>query len=189
MASDAKDMTALLTRMMAGDPGATSELWELIYPELRSLAQREFQGQRNDHTLQPTALVNEAFMRLARHRPVEWHGRRHFFAVAAVAMRQILINHAKGRAAAKRGGGRQKFTYREGPAPGQECVLDLLALDEALAELAQLDQRKAALVELRFFGGLTVDDAAEALRISKATAENDWRFARAWLLTRLSGEV
>lgn len=182
------ETTRLLVDLGRGDPSAAARLLPLVYDELRALAGRYFRRQRSDHTLQPTALVHEAFLRLVDQTHAQWNDRAHFFAVAAQAMRQILINHALARAAAKRGGGRARIALAEDLAPAAEHEFDALALDEALKQLAELDERKARIVELRFFGGLSVEEVAEVLGVSKTTVESDWRMARAWLSRALSVE-
>ena len=144
--------------------------------------------QRPGHTLQPTALVHDAYLKLVRNEDVEWQGRAHFFAVAAKAMRQILINHARDKRASKRGGGAGRVTLAEHLAPGSGIDVDLLALDEALDALEALDERQSRMIELRFFGGLNVDETAYVLGVSPRTLRTDWNMARAWLFRRLFEE-
>jgi len=178
-------ITLLLTRSQRGDRDATDALLPLVYDELHALAQSYFRSQPSGHTLQPTALVNEACVRLLGRDGAAWNDRAHFFAVAASAMRQILVNHAQAKRAAKRGGGRARVTLADTDAVSHPPAVDLIDLDDALGELQREHERMARVVELRYFGGLTVPEAAEALGVSRSTVEADWRFARAWLLDRL----
>lgn len=179
-------MTTLLGAWSDGDREAQGRLLPVIYDELHRMAEACFRRQSPAHTLQPTALVHEAFMRLERHRDVRWRDRAHFFAVAAMAMRQILVNHAKGRRRHKRGGDCRRIVLDDGVVSlDGRSNLDLVALDEALRELSTFDVRKARVVELRFFAGLSIQEAAEALRISVATVKREWSLARAWLLREL----
>ncbi|MBK9119194.1 MAG: sigma-70 family RNA polymerase sigma factor [Phycisphaerales bacterium] len=181
------ETTLLLERLRQGDTSAAQQLLPLVYDELRSLAGRYFRRQRSDHTLQPTALVHEAFLKLVDQTDPQWNGRQHFFAVAAMAMRQILVNHALARKALKRGGGQRRVLLDDAIGSGARSDgLDVLALHDALERLKQVDERKHRLVELRFFAGLAVDEAAEVLGVSKTTAESDWRAARAWLNLELT---
>lgn len=180
------DLTRLVANLAGGDPKAAAELLPVVYHELRSLAGRYLRGQRNDHTLQPTALVHEAYLKMINQSQARWQDRAHFFAVAATAMRQILVSHAVARAAHKRGGGRAKVALQSDIIGAEEPGFDPIALDESLRRLAELDERKAKVVELRFFSGLTVDEVAEVLGVSKSTVEGDWRMARAWLSRELS---
>ncbi|HZW08750.1 MAG TPA: sigma-70 family RNA polymerase sigma factor [Phycisphaerales bacterium] len=178
-------VTQLLQRAGRGDRAATDELFPLVYDELRRLAGGMLAAERASHTLQPTALVHEAYMRLVGPTDQGWEGRAHFFGAAARAIRRILVDHARARGRAKRGGGWQRVALEEQEAP-PSSPLDLLALDDALEHLARIDPRMARLVELRFFAGLAVADAAEALGISAATAAREWELARVWLHARLS---
>lgn len=185
MTVDSKsEVTLLLEQMQAGDPGASGKLVPLVYDELRRLAGHYMREERVDHTLQPTALVHEAYLKLADQRRVQWAGRTHFVAVAATAMRRILLDHARRHKAEKRGGGR-KATLEDGLAVTPDEQVDILALDEALTRLEAVDPRQARLVELRFFGGLNIEETAEALDVSPTTIKRDWRFARAWLRREL----
>jgi RNA polymerase sigma-70 factor (ECF subfamily) len=180
--------TTLLRRITTGDSDAARELLPLLYDELRAIAGRQFRGQRADHTLQPTALVNEAFVKLLGNPSGAWNDRKHFFAVAATAMRQILVNHARDRAAQKRGGGAEAVLLNEeaaGASPSGAAPVDVLALNEALEKLKTIDERKHRVVELRFFAGLTVEEIADVIGVSKTTIEGEWRVARAWLATNL----
>jgi RNA polymerase sigma factor (TIGR02999 family) len=167
------------TRPDAG-VGASTAAGE-VYEQLHRLAECYFRRQPKGHTLQPTALIHEAYLKLADQTGGRWKDRTHFLAVAATAMRQILVDHARGRAAARRGGGRQHITLDEAVVPPTERDVDLLALDQALVRLAGLDERKARVVELRFFAGLTVEETAAALGVSPITIKRDWSMARAWI--------
>jgi len=168
-----------------GDPGAAERLLPLVYAELRGLAGGIFRGQRADQTLQPTALVHEAFLRLVDQENLSVNDRAHFRSLAAQAMRQILTDHARRRRARKRGGDRERSTLVEPPTPEGGEGLDLLALDEVLAKLERLDARQHRIVELRFFAGLEMEEIALVLDTSKSTVEREWRAARAWLGARL----
>jgi RNA polymerase sigma factor (TIGR02999 family) len=185
-ANSPEETTRLLAQLEAGDGEAAAELLPLVYKELRAVADSFFRRQPADHTLQPTALVHEAYLRLIHHKDANWSSRAHFFSVACKAMRQILINHAERRAAVKRGGDRQKLTLSEGLVPAQQREVDLLALDEALTQLFALSERMGKVVELRYFGGLTIEEIAHVLGVSKRTIEGDWQTARAWLRRALS---
>jgi RNA polymerase sigma factor (TIGR02999 family) len=183
------DVTALLHRWGRGEQTALAELMPLVYSELRGLADRSMRRERSDHTLEPTALVHEAYLRLAGGKPPALVDRRHFYALAARLMRRILVDHARGTRAERRGGGAFKVPIEEldaapelaTPAP----ALDLLALDEALSELAEFDSRKARIIELRFFGGLEIKETAALLELSVPTVVTDCRLARAWLAARV----
>jgi RNA polymerase sigma factor (TIGR02999 family) len=170
--------------MREGDTSAEAQLLPLVYDELHILAQVLFRNQRADQTLQPTALVHEAYLKLIDQDAVAFDGRAHFFRVAARAMRQILIDHARARNAAKRGGGWERVTIEQ---PGAAALpLDVLALDEAVTQLSQVDQRQADVVEMRFFAGLTIEETAQALGVSERTIDLDWKMAKAWLSRALS---
>jgi RNA polymerase sigma-70 factor (ECF subfamily) len=171
----------------SGNTPSPGSLCDALYEELHRLAGEYFRSQRIGHTLQPTALVNEAYLKLAEKTRIEWESRAHFLAVAAKAMRQILIDHARGRATVKRGAGRCRVTMAEGMTPITETDPELLDLDEALTKLAAMDARQSRIVELRFFGGLTMEEIAGVLDLSKTTVETEWRMARAWLRRELSG--
>lgn len=175
---------AVIERSIA-DPASTERLMEAVYGELRALASSYLAAQPVDHTLQPTALVHEAYVRLLGKRPIRWAGRRHFFSVAAMAMRQILVNHALARRSQKRGQGYERVTLSEA-ADGHARDVDLVALDLAMVELERLAPRQARIVEMRYFGGLGVDDVASVLNVSSSTVEKDWRMARLWLLKKLT---
>ena len=183
-ADKSDEATGLLTGWCAGDRAALDRLLPLVYDELRAIAARHLDRERPDHTLQPTALVHEAYLRLIDQRQVDWRNRAQFLGIAAEMMRRILVNHARERAALKRGGGLRKVSLTEAlNQPGPE--VDIEGLDDSLRRLATHDPRKARIVELRFFGGLTNVEAAEVLSVSPATAERDWKFARAWLFAAL----
>lgn len=179
------EVTRLLESIAAGDADAADRLLPLVYADLREVADRLFRGQPRGHTLQPTALVHEAWMRLAR-ADASYADRTHFVAVAARAMRQILVDHARRRGAQKRGGDARRVTIAEPAAPEGLAQIDVVALDAALADLAEVDPRQARIVELRFFGGLDVAETAEALGVSPRTVELDWRMAKAWLSRELA---
>jgi RNA polymerase sigma-70 factor, ECF subfamily len=179
-APDAREVTRLLHDLQQGAEGAADRLVPLVYGELHRLAVSFMQRERQDHTLQPTALVHDAYFRLVDQRNASWQNRSHFFAIAARAMRRILVDHARKRHAAKRDGG-HRITLDESVAAADERSVELLALDEALTRLAALDERQARVVELRYFSGFSVEQTAEALGISRATANRDWTFARAFL--------
>lgn len=186
------EVTRLLALAAGGDAEAQEQALARVYDELRAVAAAHVRRERSDHTLQPTALVHEAWLRLAAPGEDGWEDRRHFLGCAAHVMRQVLVDHARTRGRLKRGGGRLQVTMddRVDPgSPGGPDPLDMLALDEALRELSELDPRKARLVELRFFAGLTADDAASILGVARSTAADEWRMARAWLARRLRDEV
>src|SRR5882672_8578849 len=178
-------VTQLLTEWSRGETAALAELTPLVYGELRRLAHHQMGGQRADHTLQTTALVNEAYLRLADQTNPRWQGRVHFFAVAARAMRHILVNYAKSYRAQKRGGGALKIELDEAAIVSPEESKKIVDLHEALENLARLDPRKARVVELKYFGGLNHDEIAEVLKISTITVRRDWIFAKAWLHNEL----
>jgi RNA polymerase sigma factor (TIGR02999 family) len=179
--------TQLLLAWTAGDRRALDQMLPLVYDELHRLASSYLSRERPDHTLQPTALVHEAFLRLINQREVDWRNRAQFLGVAAGLMRRILVNHARDRAAAKRGGERERVSLSLVEVPSGGPDVDLIALEDALERLAALDERKAKVVELRFFGGLSVEEVAEVLGVSRATVEREWSFARAWLYDALEG--
>jgi RNA polymerase sigma factor (TIGR02999 family) len=178
-------VTQLLAHWSHGEDAALAELTPLVYEELRRLAHRHMGGERPDHTLQTTALVNEAYLRLADQTNPRWQNRAHFFAVAARAMRQILVNYAKSYRAQKRGGGALKVDLEEAALVSPEQSREIVDLHEALQDLATLDSRKAQVVELKYFGGLNDDEIAEVLKISAVTVRRDWIFAKAWLHKQL----
>ena len=174
-------ITQLLVRWNEGDRAALDELLPLVYAELRRVADAYLRHERSDHTLQPTALVHEAFLRLIGQTQVHWHRRAHFFGAAARLMRQILVDHARRHVAQKRGGLRHRLSLDETLDFCARPDLDLIALDDALTGLERLDSDQSRIVELRFFGGLTIEETGAALGISAATVKREWRMARAWL--------
>lgn len=182
-------VTQLLSRWRVGDRAALDELMPLVYGELRRIAQRYLSQERPEHTLQSTALVNEAYLRLVGQDLPQWQNRAHFFAVAAQLMRQILVDHARARQAAKRGGDACKLTLDESVAIHRQRDVDLIELDNALKGLEHLDPQQSRIVELRFFAGLSIEDTSEVLGISPATVKRDWTTARAWLYRAMSGEA
>ena len=175
------EMTQLLAAWSDGDLEALDKLLPLVERELHRLAHRYMSRERPDHTLQTTALVNEAYLRLIDQHEAHWQNRAHFFAIAAQMMRRILIDHARKQAYAKRGGGARKVSLDEVTVLTDERAADLVALDEALDSLAKIDERKARVVELRYFGGMSVEETAEVLKVSPDTVTREWRRARAWL--------
>jgi RNA polymerase sigma factor (TIGR02999 family) len=174
-------VSKLLLNWGQGDQGAREALIPLVYDELRRLARRYLRRERPDHTLQSAALVNEAYLRLIRQEQPQWQNRAHFFGVAAQLMRHILVDHARNRAAAKRGAGAPRLTLDPDIALPQERDVDLIALDDALNQLAALDPQQSRLVELRFFGGLSIEETSVVLGVSPATVKREWATARAWL--------
>lgn len=183
--ADSKGVTQLLIDAGKGDESALNEILPQIYNELHRLAAYYMSNERRDHTLQPTALLHEAYLRLIDQRRVDWKNRAQFLGLAAAMMRRVLVNHARERVAGKRGGGSARITLTLAPAIFEIPELTVLALDEALEKLAQLDQRKSRIIELKFFTGLTTEEIAEILGISVATVEREWKFARAWLYNAL----
>lgn len=175
------DVTRLLEQWREGDAQAVDRLLPLVYEELRRLSAAYLRRERGNHTLQPTALVHEAYLRLVGKDHPQWHGRVHFLAVASQQMRRILVDHARSHGAVKRGGEVEVVPFDEAVAYSQDKAATLLALDEALTALAEVDERKARIIELRYFAGLTLEEAAELLGVSTATVNNESRFARAWL--------
>jgi len=180
-------VTQLLQAWSDGDEAALAALVPLVEAELRRLARVYMAREREGHTLQTTALVNEAYLRLVQAQGVRWQGRSHFLGIAARLMRRVLIDHARSRAFRKRGGGDAKVTLNEAMLISRSPDLDVLALDRALDALAAVDARKSRVVEMRFFGGMSVDETAEALRVSSETVKRDWQFAKLWLLRELEG--
>ena len=180
------DVTQLLQQWSSGQEQALDRLLPQIHDELRKLAASYLRRERPDHTLQPTALVNEAFLKLVDQRTAKWQNRAHFFGIAAQAMRRILVDHARAHAASKRGGAARKVPFDDAKLIGRGVDVDLLALDEALTRLAALDPQQSRIVELRFFGGLTMEESAEVMHISPATVGREWRMAKAWLSAELS---
>lgn len=186
MTPSPQDVTQMLIAWQRGDSAALDQLMPLVYDELRRLAHRYMRRDRAGHTLQTTALVNEAYLRLADQKNMNWQSRAHFFALAAQVMRHLLIDYARRRRYAKRGGGARQVTLDEGAAVSPERSAELLALDEALRRLSALDPRKGQIVELRYFGGLSVKETAEVLGISDITVKREWSKAKAWLYRELS---
>jgi RNA polymerase sigma-70 factor, ECF subfamily len=181
-------VTELLRAWADGDDGALERLTPLVETELRRLARAYMRRERRAHTLQTTALVNEAFLRLTDARRVRFQDRAHFLGISARLMRRVLVDHARSRGYQKRGGGAQRVTLDEGLVKTPEIALDVVALDRALSALAEVDARKSRMVELRFFGGLSVEETAEVLGVSADTVKRDWRLAKLWLLRELEGE-
>lgn len=179
------DVTSLLQRMRVGDSRAASDLMPLIYKELHVIAARHMRHERQNHTLQSTVLVHEAFLQLAGTNKVDWQSRAHFFALASRAMRRVLVDHARGVNADKRPGAHQQVDLDSGLG-ASENIVDLLALNEALDRLATWDERQSQIVEMRFFAGLDFEEIAEVMGISERTAKRDWTMARAWLHTELT---
>jgi RNA polymerase sigma factor (TIGR02999 family) len=186
MSVPAANLTHLLFDWQQGDQSALKKLTPLIYDELRRIAHHYVKHERNGHTLQTTALVNEAYVRLAGQETPEWQNRSHFFAVTAKVMRHILIDHARRRRYLKHGGQFQQVSMAEASLMSAERAGELIALDEALDELKNFDPRKSKVVELRYFGGLSLEETAEALEISVMTVRRDWRAAKAWLFRRMN---
>jgi RNA polymerase sigma factor (TIGR02999 family) len=185
--NDSPDVTRLLHEWRNGDGEALGRLLPMVEGELRRIARRCMRGERAGHSLQATALVNEAYMRLVDAQRVQWQDRSHFLAISAKLMRQVLVDHARARLYQKRGGGAQRVTLVEDLGGSDERPHDLLALDDALEALARANERKAQVVELRFFGGLTLDETGHVLGVSTDTVERDWKLAKAWLLRELRG--
>jgi len=180
------EITELLLAWSGGEASARNELIPLVYAELRRLAQRQLWHERADHTLRTSALVNEAYLRLVDSGKVNWQDRAHFFAVSAQLMRRILIDFARSRGYLKRGGAVAHISLDEAPSVCNEPDVNLVALDDALKALSAVDERKSKVVELKFFGGLSVEETAEVLRVSSDTVVRDWRLAKLWLLRELS---
>lgn len=187
-ASAQQQITQLLCDWRSGDSGALEKLIPLVQPELRRLAHYYMSQERPGHTLQTTALLDDAYLRLADQNRPPWQNRAHFFAISAQLMRRIMVDHARQRQALKRGGGAIRVTLDEAAAVTQDRAAELLALDEALEKLAAFDSRKAHVVEMRYFGGLTMEEIADVLKVHVNTVTRDWTAARAWLLAALNGE-
>jgi RNA polymerase sigma factor (TIGR02999 family) len=179
-------VTELLVRWRDGDKAALDALMPLVYSELRRIANRYLQGERSDHTLQSTALVHEAYVRMTNQQLPQWQNRAHFFAVAAQLMRQILVDHARNHRASKRGGDVYKLALEDAEEQRQPVDVDVVALDDALKTLAAMDSQQSRVVELKFFGGLSNEDTAEVLGVSTSTVKRDWTTARAWLFRELN---
>ena len=189
MSQQRPDVTRILHRAQSGDQEAADELWQLTYDELRRIARRHLQRERADHTLSPTALVHEAHIRLVDQSRVEWKDRNHFFAIASRMCRRVLVDHARKRVAAKRGGEAVRITLDDGAVGGTEApAADLLALDEALDRLGHLNERLGQVVEMRYFGGLTEEEIAHALDVTPRTVRRDWVKARGFLYDVLRGD-
>ena len=188
MSASGNDVTALLAQLRQGSPDAADRLMPLIYNELRRMAAGYMQGERPGQTLQATALVHEAYMRLAGEQEGAWQNRAHFFAIAANTMRKVLVDHARRRLASKRGGGGQRVDLDEALVITENKLEDLIALDEALQRLSQIDHRQSRLIELRFFAGMSLEDAAEVMGLSTVTLKREWRSAKAWLNHELTLE-
>jgi RNA polymerase sigma factor (TIGR02999 family) len=184
--SSSPQVTRWLLAWRQGDEAALERLVPVVYQELRRLARHYMAGQRPSHTLQPTALINEVYMRLVDCQLVNWQNRAHFIAVSGNLMRRVLVDHARSKQYQKRGGGAVQVSLDEGLLPSAEPGRDLIALDDALKALAELDARKSKVVELRFFGGLTTQETAEVLNVSQDTVVRDWRFAKAWLQNEMT---
>jgi RNA polymerase sigma-70 factor (ECF subfamily) len=182
-------VTRLLVDWTAGDDAAFQQLLPIVHGELRRLARRQMAGERPGHLLQATALVNEAYLRLVDLKHMRWQNRAHFFAMAARLMRRILVDFARSRDYQKRGGGVQQITFDESLPVSDESPIDLVALDDALHALAGVDERKSRVVELRFFGGLSVEETADVLKVSPETVKRDWKFAKNWLLRELGDKA
>jgi len=187
MTDSSANVTRLLHAATSGDRRDVDALMAAVYEDLRRLAVAEMQSERGDHTLQPTALIHEAYLKLIDQRHTDWTDRVHFFAIASRVIRRILVDHARRRDAAKRGAAYQRVTIEETDLPHRESDIDLLTLDEALTDLSQLDRRQSEIVEMRFFGGLTLEEIAKALSIGKRSVDREWRAAKAWLWLRLDG--
>lgn len=182
------EITEILRKWKGGDEQAPARLVPYVYEELRRLARLHLANERRDHTLQPTALVHEAYLRLVNQERAEWKNRAQFFGVAAQLMRRILVDYARAHTAAKRGGGAEHLSLDEVEISIRDRAAELLALDAALAELENVDARKSRIVELRFFGGLSVAETAEAMELNPATVRREWTFAKAWLHRSIRGE-
>ena len=184
--AQAHDVTQLLIDWSNGDQTALDRLVPIVEHELRRLAHNYMRRERAGHTLQTTALVNEAFVRIVNRKSVRWQNRAHFFGIAAQLMRTILVDHARSQACAKRGGGADKLELNEAVVVSQDKAAEVIALDEALNELELIDPQQSRIVELRFFGGLTIEEAAEVLHVSPATIKREWSTAKAWLYRELA---
>ena len=180
------ELTQLLVDWRRGDKAALDKLMPLVYQELRRIARRYMRGERAGHSLQSAALVNEAYLRLIDIKRIDWQNRAHFFAMAAQLMRRTLVDHARSRNYAKRGGEQQKLSLSEADQFGEKPDVDLVALDDALKTLAAMNERQSRIVELQYFGGLTIKETAEVLGVSHTTVERDWTVAKAWLRRELS---
>jgi RNA polymerase sigma-70 factor, ECF subfamily len=189
MTSLTEEITQLLTNWGQGDETVLERLVPLVYPELRRMARRQMARENPNHTLQTSALINEAYLKLVDRQGTDWQNRAHFFAVAAQVMRHILIDHARRRLYDKRGGGAQHLALEEAEIISDERTAELLVLDEALRTLTNLDARRSQIVELKFFGGLNAEEIAEVMSISPATVQREWRAAKAWLRHTMTSQV
>lgn len=185
MTSTSNEVTQLLVEWGQGDQQALNQLMPLVYNELHRIAARYLRRERAGHTLQSTALINEAYLRIVNINEITWQNRAHFFGVAAQIMRRLLVDHARSKLYAKRGGGAARVTLDEAIVGAAEREVDLLALDSALQLLAEIDPQQNRIIELRFFGGLTIEETAEVLGISTATVKRDWKMAKAWLFGKI----
>jgi RNA polymerase sigma-70 factor (ECF subfamily) len=188
MSSDELDVADTLAQLASGNHGAADRLMPLVYDQLRGLARSMLNQESPGQTLQPTALVNETYLRMADQTRVDWRGKTHFFAIGAKMMRRILVDHARSKKRQKRGGGMHRIPLDDDMRVTNRSDEDVLAIEAALNKLAELDPRQVQIVELRFFGGLTVDEVAEVLGVSKRTVESDWTMVRAWLRRELTEE-
>ena len=186
--TDEREIAALLEQLASGVDNAADQLMPLVYDRLRGLAQKMLRNESPSHTLQPTALVNEAYIRMLGQTQVNWQGKTHFFAIGARMMRRILVDHARRKLSQKRGGSLHRLSLEEDLCVSKRSDEDVLAIEDALSKLAELDPRQAQIVELRFYGGLTVEEVAEVLKVSKRTVESDWTMLRAWLRRELTSE-
>lgn len=186
MSPSQEEVTQLLNQWSEGDQAALDRLFPFVYDELRRLANAYLRRERPGHTLQSTALVHEAYLRLVGQREIRWQNRAHFFGIAAQVIRHILVDHARGRISAKRGGGAVNLSLDEGLAVPNKQDLDVVALDDALQGLAKIDPQQSRIVELRFFGGLSIEETAEVVGVSTATVKRDWSVAKAWLYREVS---
>ncbi len=182
-------ITQLLVDWSNGNQSALENLIPIVYDELRRMAKRCMNSQRSDHTLQTTELIHEAYLKLVENKQKEWQNRAHFFGVAAQAMRHILVDYARGKQSQKRGGAPRQVTLDEGAVVSKDNSGQMIALNDALERLGKMDERKVRVVEMKFFGGLTIEEIAEVLKISPETVKRDWRFARTWLLRELAEKV
>ncbi|WP_417737571.1 sigma-70 family RNA polymerase sigma factor [Rosistilla oblonga] len=189
MNDDSIDVARSLQQIVDGDPAAADRLMPEVYDQLRRLAQSMLNQESPSHTLQPTALVNETYLRMADQTRVDWQGKSHFFAIGAKMMRRILVDHARGKNRHKRGGQSRRIPLSDDMRVTKQKDEDVLAIEDALAKLATLDPRQAQIVELRFYGGLTVEEVANVLGVSKRTVEAEWTMLRAWLRRELGGEL
>lgn len=189
MSAFPQEITQLLLSWSKGDGSALDQLIPLVYPELRRMARAYMNREKSGHTLQTSALINEAYLRLVNQQEIAWQDRAHFYAVSAQIMRHILVDHARRYRRDKRGGGAEHLPLDETPVGCNERAVELMALDDALTRLAAIDARKSQIVELRFFGGLTVDETAEVMKLAPITIMREWRAAKAWLGREVSGEA